>query len=306
MNSRTAIVVCYKAGTTDILRVWILSVFLHTEAVKVFIVTADEESFKEAQGVLRDFEGSENCFEVVQVNVAGDVPKTRIHGAMLDCFVASSSYATEFTLTMDSDCFPVDEGWLESLEGMMDRGAKVAGILHPWAPPPEDMDHKKLAWRVRSQHCWERTHVACQMIRTEDLKLLMSLPEIKVTFAGGDDTGLAIPNAALKMGWKIDGFKVTRCAKPRDGSDPEFNRFVCLVFGDKVYHHGGFTRIATQGDKPMMEEAYGWVKSKILSLGGAEFLLSDEYSYRFKFDREEEVAEDKIDRLFGAKTMSRK
>jgi len=31
---------------------------------------------------------------------------------------------------------------------------------------------------------------------------------------------------------------------------------------------------------------------------GAEFLLHDDYSYRFKFDREEEVAKEKMDRLF--------
>lgn len=181
----------------------------------------------------------------------------------------------------------------------MDTGARVAGILYPWAPPPADLDHKKIEWRVRSQQCWERTHVACQMIRVADLK------ELGVTYAGGDDTGLLIPLEARKRLWKVDGFTVTRCAKPRDGSDPEFNRYVSLIFGDAVYHHGGFTRITTGGDKPVMAEAYGWVWQELLNRQGAKFLLDDEFSYRFKFDREPEVAAEKMDRLFGKKTMTR-
>ena len=227
-------------------------------------------------------------------------PPARIHGTMLDNFLANNSVGTEFFLTMDSDCFPVADGWLEDMEGMLDKGAKVAGILHPWTPPPENMDHFRIEWRVRSQHCWNNTHVACQMIRYADLK------ELGVKYAGGDDTGLLVPLMAGKRGWKIDGFKVSRCANPRDTSDPEFNRYVCLVFGDKIYHHGGFTRVATMGDKPMLAEAYGWVQKSILEHRGAEFMLSDEHSYKFKMDREEEVSKDKMDRLFGLQTMGLK
>jgi hypothetical protein len=115
---------------------------------------------------------------------------------------------------------------------------------------------------------------------------------------------LLIPLEAHKRGWKVDGFKVTRCALPRDGSDPEFNRYVCLVFGDKVYHHGGFTRVAVGGDKQVLEEGYGWVKDDVIKNCGAKFLLRDDMSYKFKFDREEEVSADKMDRLFGKKTMN--
>jgi hypothetical protein len=217
---------------------------------------------------------------------------------MLDAFLVDRGVDTEFFLTMDSDCFPVAEGWLDYMLEMADGSpayrepARVVGILHPWSPPPADMDHDKIEWRVRSQHCWDSTHVACQMIRMDDLM------KLKVTYAGGDDTGLLIPLEAKKHGWKIDGFRVTRCAKPRDCSDPEFNRYVCLIFGDAVYHHGGFTRVATMGDKPVMDEAYGWVRGELLLRREAEFLLDDEYSYRFKFDREEEVSKEKMDRLF--------
>jgi len=305
-DPRVTIAVCYKAGTKEMLKIWLASVFAYTKSdFKIVVVTADDPSTCEALEVLipthnvRDMVKAANePTSVTEVRLSAVSP-ARIHGAMLDAFLASNPVTTEFLLTMDSDCFPVADGWLDDLEGMMDNGARVAGILHPWSPPPADMDHKKIEWRVRSQHCWETTHVACQMIRVEDLK------ELGVTFAGGDDTGLLIPLEARKRGWKVDGYKVTRCAKPKDGSDPEFNRYVCLIFGDAVYHHGGFTRIATGGDKPLMAEAYGWVGTELTMRREAEFLLSDEFSYRFKFDREEAVAAEKMDRLFGAKTMSK-
>jgi len=224
--------------------------------------------------------------------------KAWIHGKMLDeAFktVNLSNLDSEFILTMDSDCFPVADGWLEDLEKMLDKGARLAGILHPWAPPSKKMNVQSLEFRIRSQHCYETTHVACQMLRTKDLE------DLNVPFAGGDDTGLLIPLEAKKRGWKIDGFKLTRCAFPRDDSDPEFNRYSCLIFGDKIYHHGGFTRIFVSDDKPELGKSYDWVMPEIISQRSADFLL--EKSYKFLFDREEDVAKDKMDRLTGIKTM---
>jgi hypothetical protein len=294
-NPEVTIAVCYKAGTKDILKIWLSSVRAYTQIpYKVVILVADMESMQEAC----ECGGGQGDIAVELVWSKTKIP-TRIHGAMIDDFLAGNTVSTEFFMTMDSDCFPVAEGWLEGLVAMMKNGAKVAGILHPWAPPPADMDQKKIEWRVRSQHCWDCTHVACQMIRIADLK------EMGVTYAGGDDTGLLIPLEAKKRGWKIDGYKVTRCAKSKDGSDSEFNRYVCLIFGDKLYHHGGFTRIVTMGDKPVMDEAYGWVRSELVLRREAEFLLHEDYSYQFKFDREEEVSKEKMNRLFGLKTTGK-
>jgi hypothetical protein len=216
---------------------------------------------------------------------------------MLDKFLQTNDVKTEFFMTMDSDCFPISYKWLNGLIDMMNSGVMLTGIMHPWAPPPSDLDHKRIDWRVRSQQCWETTHVACQMLRYKDLQAL------GVSYAGGDDTGLLIPMEVKKRGGIINGYRVTRCPKPKDGSDPEFNRYVSLVFGDRIYHHGGFTRIATMGDKPILQDAYGWVLPEILAHHGASFLLSDEFSYEFKFDREELVAKEKMDLVFGSKTM---
>jgi hypothetical protein len=303
---KTQIVTCYKEGTQGMLTLWVSALITHTydaldEVPHVDVVVVSDQAVKEAQAVVGS-NGFSAKFRVIQV-VPEEVPISRIHGAMLDAYLAQYRDEVECILTMDSDCFPVADCWLGGLWEMLKDGAKVAGILHPLAPPPDDMDHNRLEWRVRSQHCWNSTHVACQMIRMADLK------ELGVSYAEGDDTGLLIPLEARKRGWKVDGYRVTRCAKPwgKPGCkpDPEFNRYVRLVFGDKVYHHGGFTRITTGMDKsvPEFETAYGWVFDTAMMHGGAEFLLEDEYSYKFKLDREEEVAADKIDRLFGRKTM---
>jgi hypothetical protein len=65
-----------------------------------------------------------------------------------------------------------------------------------------------------------------------------------------------------------------------------------------VYHHGGFSRTEVFGDEPMFESIFGWVNERILAEGAA-WLLDDEWSYRFKFDREEDIAAEKMQRLFG-------
>ena len=167
MSDRVRIAVCYKEGTQDILQVWFDSMMAHTDKpVKVSVIVVSNKAADEAVEISNIY-GSPDV-EVVQVTPAV-VPPSRIHGAMLDAYLSTRKVEEEFFLTLDSDCFPVSDGWLNGLIRLMDGGAKLAGILHPWAPPAEDMDRKKIEWRIRSQHCWNTTHVACQMIRMKDL-----------------------------------------------------------------------------------------------------------------------------------------
>lgn len=284
------IVICYKKGTGDILSINLASLARHTKDVpyKVDIVVA--------RGDKDDGLATVNaCFPVNIHEVSVDSTNSnKMHGAMLDAHIPSID--SEYVMTLDSDCFPMANGWLSNLLNMMDNGAEVVGILHPWAPPPSNMNQKRIEWRVRSQHCWNNTHVACQMLRVSKLK------ELGAKYNAGDDTGLAIVATAKAKGLKIDGFKPTRCPKPVIGKlDPEFNRYQCIVFGDSMYHHGGWTRTNVGTDKPLFEDEVGWVAERIMKERGAEFLLEDNLSYKFKFDREEEVAKEKMDRLFGMK-----
>jgi hypothetical protein len=284
------IVICYKKGTGDILAINLASLARHTKDVpyKVDIVVA--------RGDKDDGLAIVNACYPVSIHEVGvdSTHSSKMHGAMLDAHIPSID--SEYVMTLDSDCFPVVNGWLSNLIKMMEQGADVVGILHPWAPPPPDMNKKRIEWRVRSQHCWNNTHVACQMLRVSKLK------ELGAKYNAGDDTGLAIVAAANAKGLKIDGFKPTRCPKPIVGKlDPEFNRYQCIVFGDSMYHHGGWTRTSVGTDKPLFEDEVGWVAERVMKERGAEFLLEDNLSYKYKFDREEEVAKEKMDRLFGMK-----
>ena len=287
------IVICYQDGTGSMLLANLASIERHSVGMPYKIIVVARKGAPENKTFLPDL-----CLhypvQVVEVDISSEVT-SHVHGMMLDN-VIPSKIDTEYVLTLDSDCFPVADGWLQDLLNMMSGGARIAGILHPWAPPPVDMNKKKIEWRVRSQHCWETTHVACQMIKVSDLV------ELGVKYNSGDDTGLAILAAAKNKGWKVDGFRVSRCPLPATGGiDPEFNRYVCLIFGDKVYHHGGFTRVTACKDEPVLKGEFGWVGDKIISQRGAEFLLDGSTSYEFKFDREEEVAQEKMHRLFGMK-----
>jgi len=298
MIPNVTIVTCYKAGTANILSTWCASILRHTKSeanLKTVVLVKQGDIDAGLCETNSKYLGLINC--VVEVPIGDDsVSTSRVHGLMLDSFIPRR-VDTEYVITMDSDCFPVADGWLSGMIDLIGKGYRVAGILHPWAPPPADMKHSKIEWRVRSQHCWENTHVACQLIKTADLV------ELNAKFAEGDDTGLLIPLKAKTRQWGIAGYKVTRCPKPAKGKiDPEFNRYVGLVYGDKVFHLGGFTRIML-GDEQMFGNEFGWVTERVLKEQGAEFLLDDACSYKFKFDKEEAVAAEKMQRLFGLRNQ---
>jgi len=302
------VVICYQKGTGKMLDACLSSIKRHTgHPHKVWLVTAepDEALFSLARD--NDLPLLENS------KIKGD---NHAHGALLDWAIYGIGHDYDFILTLDSDCFPVADFWLQDLMFMMENGARIAGILHPWAPPPLTMQKSWIEWRVREQHCWESTHVACQLIRKSDFI------ELGQKYNDGDDTGLAVIKEARRLGWEIGGFKPTRCPSllvqgssfvsgfpplacriahshnSNPSHNPEFNRYSCVIFGDKIYHHGGFSRATMGADRPYGEEL-AWVTPLIFDRKGAEFLLLDDQSYRYQFDREEEVAAEKMGRLFG-------
>lgn len=300
MKNRVSIVVCYQSGTAPILEACMSAIYRHTCYKGFDVIVVSREFDTQGADVCLDYD----FVQMAQVDI-GVPPESssRVHGMMLDKVVCG--LGSELVLTLDSDCFPVADGWLRELVEMIDGRngfqADVAGILHPWGPPPDDMDRKKIEWRVRNQHCWYTTHVACQLVRRSFIE------NNNLKYNDGDDTGLTIP-MAVREGWgRVDGYKVTRCPRPEmvDGHDidPEFNRYICLVFGDKVYHHGGYTRTTTFGDKPELERAFGWARKRVIAERSADFLLEDRLSYKFSLDREEEIAAEKMQRLFGLKSQ---
>ena len=214
---------------------------------------------------------------------------SRLHAGVLDASVFRVD--TPYMLTLDADCFPITDDWLDWMMNDIQNGAAISGILHPYSPPPEYIPITTMDYRIRSQLCWSNTHVACQLIGMDTLKRL------GVGFSDGDDTGLAITKKAREMGMKVNGLKVTGCAKADIDGPLEMNRESCLVFGDKVYHHGGGSR-EEQG-KGSPGDVWRNIRKRVLDEGGAEFLLEGDNLYRYCFDSEEEVAKQMVNGIMN-------
>ena len=283
-----AIVICHRSGAERMLVHCLDAIKKHTDADhEIYVVTRDA-AYEDLLPFLSTPEFPAHCF--IRINTKGG---SGVHGRMLDAVIPRMT-RQPYVLTLDSDCFPIADGWMSDLLAMMrDEDVGCAGILHPWGPPPPSMGKHLTEYRVRSQHCWDTTHVACQLVRTHGWLEGMQ-------YSKGDDTGLAIPAILKAKGKRCVGFKPTRCPKSNTSLDPEYNRYVGVVYGDKVYHHGGYTRIVGDGDIPVFKESFGWALDSVDENGeDAAWLHDEELCHRFVFDREEEIASEKMQRLFG-------
>jgi hypothetical protein len=288
------IVICYVRGTHEMTWATLNSIARYTqEPIQVVISAKTGDIDEKLVEATRTVDLWTRLVEVPERYLA----QGREHGSLLD-HVIQHEVESDLVLTLDSDAMPVRDGWLRDLKEMLLESNTVgtAGILQPWATPPANLKKTTMEYRVRSQNNWENTHVACQLIRREQALRHISND---IGYVAGDDTGLAIVKSLRAQGYRCVGYKPTRCAKPMAGFDAEFNRYTCVVFGDSIVHVGGFTRETVGGDDAVFESAFGWCPQRILEAGGAEFLLKDENSYKFQFDREEEVAAEKMQRLFG-------
>jgi hypothetical protein len=213
--------------------------------------------------------------ELMSFNVEDDgMSGSKIHAEVLD--IAVNHVKTPYLLTLDADCFPMSAGWLDRLMKSMTK-VSIAGIAHPYAPPPQDMSETGMEYRVRSQLCYDTPHVACMLIRIPMLK------KIGMSFGDGDDTGLGIVARAKSMELQIGTIMPTACALPGD----EFNRDMCIVYDNCIYHHGGGSREVQ--DKGEFDKQWKPVRDRVVK-EGADFLI-DGPVYEYKFDKEEEVAD---------------
>lgn len=284
------ILIAYAGNTTDMLDICLSNIKEYSSKDhKLTVGYRLKDDSNTLQRVLRTYK-AEPCV----------IPESRIakgweHGSALNYMADTTS--NQLILTMDSDCFPIAKGWLEDLldaiEGTKESDSASAGILHPWSPPPKSIKSNSIEYRVRKQHCWNVTHVACQMIFRSDY-----LAAIKrgISFVSGDDTGLGLV-LEIQNNWRLSkGFMPTGCPKPINGCDAEFNRYSCVVYGDKVIHLGGHSRKTIKGET-IFDGGFGWAIDKIVKERNASWLLND--MYRFKFDKEEEVSKEHMNRLFG-------
>lgn len=281
-------IIAYGAGTAEMLDCCLTSLDKHDAGMEYELILATDNEIAEKEGdeVGKKHGGIECvCFDV------GIAPTgSGRHARILDA--AMEMVFTEKFLTFDSDCLVVGNGWLKDLSNALDNGAAVAGAAWPWVPPPATLDKNTMEYKIRRYHNWHNTHVACQMTYTSFVK------DNNLKFGGLYDTGFTIPSKATELGLVVAGWMPTCCAKPSGEFDAEINRHVCVVYGDKVYHHGGASRQAN-GDKVCWDE-FNDARDRVLAEKSADWILEPENCYRYKFDREEEVAQFKMQMHYDA------
>jgi hypothetical protein len=250
----------------------------------VVVLAGDREAYAEACDV-------SSCFpvEVRLYDSTGARTSSGRHARMLDAALADSG--SERFLTLDSDCFPVADGWLSALAALK---KDVAGILWPWVPPPSPVEKSTIEWRLRRQHCWNNTQVACQLLSTAKAR------EMGLRFGDpdGDDNNFGLMDKAHAAGMSVGGLMPTMCVLPDDTSfDPEANRMVGVVYGGLVYHHGGASR-EKKGEMYVDSSLFGSARQKVLDMKGAEWVLEEGNHHAYRMDAEEEVAQFKMKMVY--------
>jgi hypothetical protein len=138
------------------------------------------------------------------------------HALALDFLVSRTGPRTRYLITLDTDAFPIRDGWIEALTGTLEAGAAMAGIYRDEMTP-----------RLRPF-----IHVSCLCIRRRELLGL------GVSFASGmaQDVGQNLTRELRRIGRGIVGL---RRSNARD-----FHFLIAGIYGDLVYHHGAGSRRA--------------------------------------------------------------
>jgi SAM-dependent methyltransferase len=139
------------------------------------------------------------------------------HRSALDELVARVGDDVEYVLFLDSDAFPVTDGWIQSLIATLDQGPVAIGILRdeqaPEIPP--------------------FIHVSCLCVRRE------VLAASGVTFGGGgdgDEPSLRLTEALVGQGLAVAAMHRTNAV--------EAHPILAGLYADLVYHHGAGSRPA--------------------------------------------------------------
>lgn len=136
------------------------------------------------------------------------------HAQGLDFLVEQTSPEIEYLITLDTDSFPVRDGWLEYLTGKLDEGFAVAGV-----------------WRDEMAAVLPPyIHPSCLAIRRSDLLSL------DVSFSRGveRDVGANITHNFLKSGrdiWRL-----------RRSNVRHLHFLLGGIYGDLIYHQGSGSR----------------------------------------------------------------
>lgn len=280
---KVGILISYVAGTQRLMQACLSAIRRYDAGVDYSInVICESGHLSEAKEVCKDLVDSIRSYDVAQ-----DAVGSERHATLLDGYMFS---AEGLILTLDSDCLPVADEWLGELCWMLRPEFILPGIKWPWKPPSDDLDG--IEGRVRGNQNWDNTWVACQLVDAQWIR------DNKLKYSTGDDTGFSLTAKARELGYRMPGWLPTRCALPDGDIDPELNRMMCVVYGDKMVHIGGGSGNAVGRivDKDAM---YSGAIERILTENGAEWMMKDGNNHKYSFDKEPEVVEYKMRMMYN-------
>ena len=138
------------------------------------------------------------------------------HQDALDFLVSRLGNEIEYIITLDTDAFPIQDGWIETLVGYLKDGSRLAGIyLDETAPKIQPF-----------------IHVSCLCIRKQDFFNL----GLSFKMGKAQDVSQNITLELLKRQAKITGL--------RRSNANNVHFLLGGVYGNLVYHHGAGSRKA--------------------------------------------------------------
>lgn len=139
------------------------------------------------------------------------------HGPALDRLVKRLHPDTEFVITLDTDAFPIRDGWIENLTGRLSDEVAVAGVWRDELVP-----HKPAF-----------VHPSCLAIRHSTLRDL----DAGFAIRGGVDVAANITDELRRRDARVSRLRRT------NRWDGHF--LMGAVYGDLIYHQGAGSRAPT-------------------------------------------------------------
>lgn len=138
------------------------------------------------------------------------------HAIALDNLVARTGDEVEYLVTLDTDAFPVRDGWIEQLTSTVDDGAMLVGVWRDEMAP-------ELAPFV---------HPSCLCLRRHDLL------DLGIMFSVYEhmEPGQNLTDAVVARGGSIVPLRRTNVRNP--------HFLIGGIYGDLVYHHAAGSRPA--------------------------------------------------------------
>jgi hypothetical protein len=173
-----------------------------------------------------------------------------LHGAALDRLVTKVRPETEFVVTLDTDSFPIRDGWIENLTGRLTDDVWLAGVWRDELLPTTPAF----------------IHPCCTAVRADRLRTMGAGFRI----SGGIDVGSRLTEATLTAGAKISRLYRSNRWNPHP--------IMGAVYGDLIYHQGAgsrnpkFSTSATAGAErlrqALRDEAFGNIAGLVDALAG--------------------------------------